>query len=136
MIYADYNYYTTEFGGSLVPEASWNFTAGKVSDYLDAVTFGRLENGIPVNFERNVKRCACEMAEYFFSFAESALKSGTNQAGTKTYEQIGAYSVNFGSVSDNISTLLDGSPAGLETLLAQIAMKHLGRTGLLYRGVD
>ena len=119
-----------------MPSSDWNRTAGKASDFLDAATFGRLENGIPENFERNVKRCICEMSEYVYAFAESLSKSGTNQAGAKTYEQIGAYAVNYAGISDSISTLMNGSPAGLETLLSQIAMKYLGRTGLLYRGVD
>lgn len=134
MIYADYGYYQSAFGGSVVPESSWNRTAGKAGDFLDAATFGRLKSGVPEEYQENVRRCTCEISEYLYTYAESLMKSGTGQAGTKSYEQIGAYSVNYASVTDSISALLNGKPAGLDSLIHEIIMKHLGDTGLLYRG--
>ncbi|MBR0483943.1 MAG: hypothetical protein IJJ69_04085 [Oscillospiraceae bacterium] len=136
MIYADYPYYTESFGGSVIPEPAWNRTAGKASDYLDAATFGRLADGIPEKYADSVRRCECEIAEYLYTYAEALMKAGTGQAGAKSYEQIGAYSVNYASVSDSISALMNGSSAGLDSLIQEIIMKHLGRTGLLYRGLD
>ena len=136
MIYADYSYYTDSFGGSVIPESAWNRTAGKASDYLDAATFGRLADGIPDSYADSVKRCECEIAEYLCTYAESLMKAGTGQAGAKSYEQIGSYAVNYASVSDSISSLLNGSSAGLDSLIQEIILKHLGRTGLLYRGID
>ncbi len=111
-------------------------TAGKAGDYLDAATFGRLTDGIPEAYAEKVKRCTCEIAEYLYTYAESLIKSGTGQAGAKSYEQIGAYSVNYASVSDSISALLNGSSAGLDSLIHEIIMKQLGNSGLLYRGCD
>lgn len=136
MIYADYPYYTGSFGGAVVPESSWNRIAGKAGDYLDSATFGRLESGVPEIHAEKIKRCTCEIAEYLYTYAETLLKSGSGQAGAKSYEQIGAYSVNYASVSDSISALMNGSASGLDSLIQEIMMKHLGRTGLLYRGLD
>ena len=42
MMYADYSYYTDNFGGSLIPETDWNRTAGIASSWMDSATFGRL----------------------------------------------------------------------------------------------
>lgn len=135
MLFADFNYYQNEFGGSLVPESGWNKAAGKAGDLINAATFGRIETEIPAQFETNIKRCCCEMAEFIYAYAENLVKSGTGQATAKSYEQIGSYAVNYASVSDSISSLLDGTPSGLKTLLDEIIRKHLGRTGLLFRGV-
>lgn len=135
-MYADYHYYKQEFYGRLIPESDWKQSAEKASDYLDSATFGRLMQGIPVQYQRNIQRCCCELAESIFSYAESALQAETNQNGLKSSETIGAYSVSYRNRSDVIAGLLNGNSAGLEDILHRIVSKHLGRTGLLYRGVD
>ena len=133
MNYADYSYYQNVFGGSVVPESSWLRIAGKAGDYLNAATFDRLTGGIPEEYAEKVGRCICEIAEYLYTYAESLMKSGTGQAGAKSYEQIGAYAVNYASVSDSISALMNGGSAGLDSLIQDIIMKYLGNTGLLYQ---
>ncbi len=134
MIYADFDYYQNEFGGSLVPETDWNRIAAKAGDFLDAAVFGRLKSGIPDENQISVKRCICEISEYLYAYSESLMKAGTGQAGAKSYEQIGAYSVNYASIADSISALTNGNSAGLDSLIRNIILKHLGDSGLLYRG--
>lgn len=137
-MYADYSYYTGDFGGSIVPEESWQRAAGAASDWMDAATFGRLTEGIPEEWERQVRRCCCELAESYYS---SAILPQLAAADSSTGQLISAetnstYSVTYRSASEQAASLLHGSDAGLEDVLHSIAMKHLGRTGLLFRGVD
>ena len=136
MMYPDYGYYTEEYGGTIVPEGFWKRAAGSASDYLNAVTFGRLENGIPEKYGTKVTRCLCEMAEQIWSISLSASAEGTASGEpAKASESNGAYSVTYRSASESISAQLHGDTAGLEDLLQHICRKHLSRTGLLYRGV-
>lgn len=55
MAYADYEFYTTSFFGSVVPEADFPRLAERASDFVDEITFDRLVDGLPAN-ERSQKR--------------------------------------------------------------------------------
>ncbi|MBE6825849.1 MAG: hypothetical protein E7511_03065 [Ruminococcus sp.] len=134
MMYPDYDYYTEDYGGAIVPEEFWKRAAGSASDYLNAVTFGRLENGIPGKYGTKVARCLCEMAEQIWITSLSAAADASGEP-AKASESNGAYSVTYRSASEGISAQLHGDTAGLEDLLLHICRKHLSRTGLLYRGV-
>lgn len=133
-MYADYKDYTGEFGGSVVPEESWHRVSGFASDWMDAATFGRLYDGIPEKWETQVRRCCCELAEtYYSSVILPAMES--EGAAPVASETNSTYSISYRSTSEQSASLLHGETAGLEDVLHCIAMKHLGRTGLLYRGV-
>lgn len=138
MTYADFPYYQDFYIGTAITEAgTFRQAAERASDYLDMVTFGRLCDGIPPEYDTQVKRCCCALAEaiclYQMNGTDSADGGG---AYPKTQETIGAYSVSYAGVSSSISALLDGDTAGLQDYLHSIAMKYLGRTGLLFRGVE
>lgn len=138
MAYADFSYYKEFYAGTKITEEStFRHVAERASDYLDARTFGRLCDGIPVEYTAQVKRCCCEMAEQIYSVSLAAVSAeGTvSSMSAKASESIGAYSVTYRSPADNISAQLHGESAGLEDVLQSIIGKHLGRTGLLYRGV-
>ena len=139
MSYADYSYYRDVYGGKSIPETDFLSVSGKASDRIDAVTFGRLENGVPEEYEKNVKRCVCELSEVIYSY--SALSDGSAIAGSGTVssEKVGQYSVTYRSGTEQISSIsaqLHGSSAGLEDIYYAVICRHLGRTGLLFRGVD
>ena len=133
-MYADYSYYAGTYGGTLVPETSWDAAAGKASDRMDAATFGRLVSGIPAESDTQVRRCCCELAElYYGSVMLPVSESSSGQMiGTETNS---TYSVTYRSASETASALLYGSGAGFEDMAQNIIAKHLGCTGLLFRGV-
>ena len=138
MSYADFAYYSEVYGGSLIPQDKFSSLAEKASDRIDAATFGRLENGVPEEYEKNVKRCCCELAENIYNY--SALSDGSSIAGAGSVasENIGKYSVTYRSGTEQISTIsaqLHGENSGLEDIYKNIIMRHLGRTGLLFRGI-
>ena len=136
MSYADFAYYSEVYSGSLIPQEKFQSLAEKASDRIDAATFGRLENGVPEEYEKNIKRCCCELAESIYSY--SALSDGSAIAGTIASENIGKYSVTYRSGTEQISAIsaqLHGGSAGIEDIYKDIIMRHLGRTGLLFRGI-
>ena len=137
MSYANYAYYSANYGGSLIPEEKFSYYSARASEYIDQQTYDRLSAGVPAELTNKVSSCCCELAENIFRFsAVSGSGAGTNIVSEKN----GQYSVSYQSASEMISSQLngkiDGKGAGLCNLLYNIVSKHLGMTGLLYRGVD
>lgn len=132
MMYADYSYYKDNFGGTRIPETDWNRAAGFVSDWMDAATFGRLTAGVPSEWETQVRRCCCEMAEQAYTYVFAGQNTDGGEVSSET---VGSYSVSYRSSAETVSALLHGGAGGLEDVLYSIAGRYLGRTGLLYRGV-
>lgn len=132
-MYADYSYYSGTYGGTTVPEESWTNAAGRASDRMDAATFGRLASGVPAVWDTQVRRCCCELAELYYSYVLLPASQSENGQAISA-ETNSTYSVTYRSAADTSSALLYGSGAGLEDLAQAVLAKHLGRTGLLFRG--
>lgn len=136
MAYADFTYYQQSYiGTEITDESTFCQVAERASDYLDAVTFGRLETGIPLELETKVRRCCCALAEAYAAFGGNA-GAAQGGAGSIKSESVGAYSVTYASSSERLSLLTGSDAAGLDSYLKQICGQYLGRTGLLYRGCD
>ena len=81
MAYADYEFYTTSYFGSVVPEADFPRLAERASDFVDTMTFDRLVDGLPTNerSQKRVKKAVCSLAELMYQI-ELAEKNAINQA--------------------------------------------------------
>ena len=135
-MYADYSYYTGEYGGSLIPEADWNYTSGKAGDQIDSMTFGRLREGVPESFVAQVRRCCCELAELIYTAVVLPVRAGA-ESGTGqliSTETNSTYSVTYRNASV-ISAMNSGESSGVEQMMNEVIGKHLSSTGLLYKGV-
>lgn len=126
MIYADYEYYKDEYGGNMISENDFKMVAVKASERINAMTFGRLENGIPDIHSEKIRRCCCELAENIHKYGNTY--GAENMAVSS--EKIGAYSIDYKSTAEQISAVL-----ALDDICNEIIRRHLSRTGLLYRGM-
>ena len=81
MAYADYEFYTTSYFGSVVPETDFPRLAERSSDFVDTVTFDRLVDGLPTNerSQKRIKKAVCSLAELMYQI-ELAEKNAINQA--------------------------------------------------------
>lgn len=81
MAYADYEFYTTSYFGSVVPEADFPRLAERASDFVDTMTFDRLVDGLPENehAQKRIKKAVCSLAELMYQI-ELAEKNATNAA--------------------------------------------------------
>lgn len=81
MAYADYEFYTTSYFGSVVPEADFPRLAERASDFVDLMTFDRLVDGLPENerSQKRIKKAVCSLAELMYQI-ELAEKNAINQA--------------------------------------------------------
>lgn len=81
MAYADYEFYTTSYFGSVVPEAEFPRLAERASGFVDTMTFDRLVDGLPENerSQKRIKKAVCSLAELMYQI-ELAEKNAINQA--------------------------------------------------------
>lgn len=134
MMYADFPYYQDGYCGQVVTDAvAFRTAAARASEYMDNVTFGRLENGVPESFSEPVKKCCCALAETMVMYQLNG--TTTAESGAKKSETQRNYSVTYSTPAETLGALL-GSNATIQDYLYQIAIQYLGRTGLLYRGCD
>lgn len=65
--YAEYEYYTTTYGGTVFDSANlFNRYSRKASLLMDKATMERITNDTELQALDEVKMCACEIAEYLY----------------------------------------------------------------------
>ena len=91
MAYADYDFYTTSYFGSVVPEADFSRLTERASDFIDIITSDRLVDGLPSNerSQKRIKKAVCSLAELMYQI-ELAEKNATNAAVSGTSTAVGA----------------------------------------------
>ena len=106
MAYADYEFYTTSYFGSVVPEADFPRLAERASDFVDLMTFDRLVDGLPTNerSQKRIKKAVCSLTELMYQI-ELAEKNATNAAVSGTSTAIGS----GGSTTGIVTSVSSGS---------------------------
>lgn len=106
MAYADYEFYTTSYFGSVVPETDFPRLAERASDFVDTMTFDRLVDGLPTNerSQKRVKKAVCSLAELMYQI-EIAEKNATNAAVSGASTAIGS----GGSTTGIVTSVSSGS---------------------------
>lgn len=106
MAYADYEFYTTSYFGSVVPEADFPRLAERASDFVDTMTFDRLVDGLPTNerSQKRIKKTVCSLAELMYQI-ELAEKNATNAAVSGASTAIGS----GGSTTGVVTSVSSGS---------------------------
>ena len=106
MAYADYDFYTTSYFGSAVPETDFPRLAERASDFVDTMTFDRLVDGLPTNerSQKRIKKAVCSLAELMYQI-ELAEKNATNAAASGTSTTIGS----GGSATSIVTSISSGS---------------------------
>ena len=99
MAYADYEFYTTSYFGSVVPETDFPRLAERASEFVDTMTFDRLVDGLPTNerSQKRIKKAVCSLAELMYQI-ELAEKNAINQASANVTD------INVGNISTGIVT--------------------------------
>ena len=106
MAYADYEFYTTSYFGSVVPETDFPRLAERASDFVDTMTFDRLVDGLPENerSQKRIKKAVCSLAELMYQI-ELAEKNATNAAASGASTTIGS----GGSTTGVVTSVSSGS---------------------------
>ncbi len=106
MAYANYEFYKTSFYGNVVPESDFMRCAEQASDFIDALTFDRLADGLPANErqQKRIKKAVCSLAELMYQI-DLAEKNATNVAVSGTLTTIGS----GGSTTGVVTSVSSGS---------------------------
>ena len=106
MAYADYEFYTTSYFGSVVPEADFPRLAERASDFVDTMTFDRLVDGLPADMrsQKRIKKAVCSLAELMYQI-ELAEKNAANAAASGASTTIGS----GGSTTGIVTSVSSGS---------------------------
>lgn len=133
MIYADYDFYLTEYDGSAIEAEDFTRLAKRASDYIDYLTFNRAQG---TDDERIGKAC-CAIAEQYMAVEAAerlAVKTLTSSDGSEVQSQtVGAWTKSYRSGGESAVGAGNARTAAMSAL-ADIAYRHLAPTGLLYRG--
>lgn len=117
MAYADYEFYTTSYFGSVVPEADFPRLEERASDFVDVMTFDRLVDGLPNNerSQKRIKKAVCSLAELMYQI-ELAEKNAANAAASGTSTTTGS----GGSTTGIVTSVSSGSESISYATLQQI----------------
>lgn len=124
MMYAEYSYYLSEFGGSIVPESEWQMAATKASRFIDQLTGYR---AAAMADHDGVKLATCAVAEIQYKYAQQD-KRVASSAGVSS-ESVGNHSVSYTAVTEETLAVKNAE-------MQQAASLYLFPTGLLYKGVS
>ena len=85
MAYVDYDFYTTSYFGSVVPESEFPRVAEQASDFVDVMTFDRLAGGLPSDerSQKRIKKAVCALADKIYEL-DLAEKNSVAAAGGST----------------------------------------------------
>ncbi len=83
MAYADFDFYENVYYGDSITDADFSRLAERATEYIDALTFERLVDGLPTDerAQTKVKKAVCAAAEVLYDI-EIAEKVGRYAAGT------------------------------------------------------
>lgn len=106
MAYADYEFYTTSYFGSVVPETDFPRMVERASEFIDLMTSDRLVDGLPTDerSQKRIKKAVCSLAELMYQI-ELAEKNATNAAESGTSTTIGP----GGSTTGIVTSVSSGS---------------------------
>lgn len=124
----DYKYYKDNYGGSSIPESSFNNLTIRASAYVNKYTYNRINNG---NINDDIRNGACEIADLLYS--QDIKKDKIENNKIVASETVGPHSKtyvnNSGLVDKQILTERE-----LESNCYNICYKYIASTGLMYRG--
>ncbi|MGN0677389.1 MAG: hypothetical protein ACI4K5_06560 [Ruminococcus sp.] len=134
MAYADFPYYRDFFKGTLIKdENAFRTLAERSSEFIDTVTFDRLSDEELLNqYKNKIQKCTCALSEMLFK--RNLISDSDSENMPKTSETIGAYSVEFANPYDYVKEI-SMSDSDFRKALKNTALRYLGNTGLMFRGV-
>lgn len=121
-MYADYNFYTTEYMGSLIPNTAYAGIERAASAYIDYITHNRIAmDDLPKAVQNKVRMAVCAVAE-------TCYKQETDEdSSTVSSESVGNHSKSFAVVKRGFDERQH------EKLVN--AKAYLHGTGLMYGGL-
>ena len=124
---ASFEYYRDTYLGSLLTEDNFPKYALRADAYLDLLTTGRYQiDCLPAGAVEAVRMAECAIAELCLNLEQAELQS--DAAWKVEGEKVGNHSVTY----RNNAEIAEQT----EKQIRKVAVRYLGRWGLLYRGIQ
>lgn len=120
-MYADYEFYKTEYLGSLIPENAYAEQARGATAYIDYLTHNRIVMAdLPETVQRKVKMAVCAVADVCY-------KQMTDDSPAVSSESVGNHSKSYAVVNKGFAERQHEKLVNAKT--------YLHGTGLMYGGL-
>lgn len=135
MIYADYNYYSSVYMGT-VNGVDFQRLAVRASAYIDYFTRGKAADKCDLDA---VKMCCCALVDKYAVIEAAADLSGRNLAKAAAgepevkSESVGSYSRTLATAGESAAAA-ETAADNARAMLNRVCHEYLAHTGLLYRG--
>lgn len=140
-MYADYEFYTDVFYGTVIEEADFPRLASRASDFLDYYTRGKAADATDAGIVTALSKACCAIAEQMQSDEQNRAIAAKAQAavlasdaGEIKSESVGSWSRSYATAADYMGKDAAETKAAQRAAYAAIALEYLADTGLLYRG--
>lgn len=129
----NYQYYSKTYGGSSIPESSFEKKAIEASSKVNYYTFNRITEEI---LDDNIRNTACQIAELLFEQEKLKASITSDESENKEIasETLGPRSISYVNKS-NLKANQILSEEELEQQIYGICYQNLVHTGLMFRGV-
>ena len=124
-MYADYQYYKTEYHGSTVPSDAYPSAAAEADTFIDYVTLGKIK--VLDEVPDSARLCACALADLTYASSQNSVVSTDHEPGVKS-ESVGPMSVTYATAEDSVK-----SREALRSEMYSVCRQYLWQ--YLYRGV-
>lgn len=125
----DYDYYSDVYGGSSIPESSFDKYSINASSKVNHYTSNRINESI---LNDNIKNTICELADVLYR-QDLLIEKTENDTKEISSETVGPHSVSYTSKS-NVQAQRIMSTEELEKKCYSICYEKLANTGLMFRG--
>lgn len=129
MVYANYEFYVSQFFGNSIEEDDFSRLAVRASSFLDYYTMGKAQKNPNA---QALKMACCAVAEEYkkIEVAQKVVYDPVNGLSVKKSESVGSYSVSYSTGDETAKSIVSNANVSL----AHSAQLYLAGTGLLYRG--
>lgn len=125
----DYNYYSKIYGGSSIPESSFDKYSTKSSSQINLFTSNRITDD---NITESIKNAVCEVAELIYNqeMLVNKIEDDTKEVASET---VGPHSKSYVNKS-NLKSQRILTKEELNKACYRICYTYISNTGLMFRG--
>ncbi len=132
-MYADFNYYLTEYMGDVMESADFKRYSKKAAKRIDNLTMGKLRFAFPFdeNAANAVKDCECELADFLYSL-DRYTKAAMDSVGTVVQEDGSVRGKTVTSISSGSESISYSASAAVNTELMEAARDSKKAEAIMY----
>lgn len=131
MSYTTFDFYKNTYFGNSITEENFPRVSERASEYIDYLTFNRINDEILQEYSIKIQKSCCAIAEFLNDIdiynASTSNNSNSRQISSKT---VGSISVTYSSKVSYIESYISDT-SKIDTHIYELASRYLIDTGLM-----